>query len=70
MIDVHFTFTTNVPQLDAMIDAIAAIGERIVAELTGIQEALTVLTTNQAAGQDALSAHLAAIEDEIRQLGG
>jgi hypothetical protein len=45
------------------------IGEHIVAELTGINDALVVLTTNQADGQTALSEHLTAIEEEIRQLG-
>jgi hypothetical protein len=68
-LDVHWQTTVSVPQLDVLTQALLTIGEKLVAELTGIQEALTVLTTNQAAGQAALSAHLTAIEEEIRQLG-
>jgi hypothetical protein len=68
-LDVHWTTTVHVPQLDALQQTLLELGDKIVAELTGIQEALAVLTTNQATGQDALSAHLSAIEDEIRQLG-
>ena len=68
-VDISIRTTVDVPQLDVLTAVIAALGERIVAELTGITEALAVLSTNQAAGQDALSAHLTAIEDEIRQLG-
>lgn len=68
-VDITITTTVSVPQLDALTAALTAIGEKLVAELTGIHEALTTLTTNQAAGQDALSAHLTAIEEEIRQLG-
>jgi hypothetical protein len=64
-LDINWTFTINIPQLDGLI----AIGERLVAELTGINEALVVLTTNQADGQAAMSEHLTAIEEEIRQLG-
>ena len=68
-LDIHWTFEVSVPQLDTLEQTILDLGEKIVAELTGINEALATLTTNQAAGQDALSAHLAAIEEEIRQLG-
>jgi hypothetical protein len=64
-LDITWTITFQLPQLDTLI----TIGEALVAELSGIQEALTVLATNQADGQAALSAHLTAIEDEIRQLG-
>jgi hypothetical protein len=62
MIDVAITLTVQVPQL-------ITLGDLLVAELSGIQEALTTLGTNQADGQAALSAHLTAIEEEIRQLG-
>jgi hypothetical protein len=62
MLDIHWSLTVSVPQLDTW-------GARIVAELTGIQNAINTLVANQASGQDALSAHLTAIENEIRQLG-
>lgn len=63
--NITWDISVNVPQLEQLI----AIGDRLVAELTGIHEALTQLTTNQAEGQQALSEHLTAIEEEIRQLG-
>jgi hypothetical protein len=65
----HYYHYTSVPQLDALTAAIVAIGDKLMAELTAINEALATLTTNQAAGQAALSEHLTAIEEEIRQLG-
>ena len=69
-VDITIKTTVEVPQLDALTAAITAIGEKLVGEISGINEALAVLTTNQAAGQNALLAqHLTAIEDEIRQLG-
>jgi hypothetical protein len=68
-VDISITTTVSVPQLDALTAAITAIGEKIVGEISGIQQAIDALTTNQAAGQEALSAHLTAIEEEIRQLG-
>jgi hypothetical protein len=69
VLDVHWKLTVDVPQLNTLEQTILDVGEKIVAELSGIHEALAVLATNQAAGQEALSTHLAAIEDEIRQLG-
>jgi hypothetical protein len=64
-LDVRWETIVSVPQLDALIE----LGEQIVGELSGINQALATLTTNQAAGQTALSEHLTAIEEEIRQLG-
>jgi ABC-type transporter Mla subunit MlaD len=69
MLDVHWTLTVSVPQLDALQQTMLELGAQIVAELTGIQDAINSLVSNQAAGQDALAAHLTAIETEIRQLG-
>jgi hypothetical protein len=62
MLDIHWTITVQVPQLETL-------REQLVAELSGINEALAVLTANQADGQEALAEHLTAIEEEIRQLG-
>jgi hypothetical protein len=67
--NIQWDITVSVPQLDALTETLLTIGETIVAELTSITEALTVLATNQAQGQTALSEHLTAIEEEIRQLG-
>ncbi len=69
MLDIHWTLTVSVPQLDALQQTLLELGVNIVAEIAGIQNAINSLVTNQAAGQDALSAHLTAIETEIRQLG-
>jgi predicted PurR-regulated permease PerM len=68
-VDITITTTVSVPQLDALTAAVTAIGAQLVGEISGIQEAINTLTSNQADGQDALSAHLTAIEEEIRQLG-
>ena len=69
MLDVHWKLTVEVPQLDSLQQTLLALGETLVAELSGIQDAINSLVTNQASGQEALAAHLTAIEDEIRQLG-
>jgi hypothetical protein len=69
MLDVHWTLTVSVPQLDAIQQTLLELGVNIVAEIAGIQQAINSLVTNQADGQEALSAHLTAIENEIRQLG-
>jgi hypothetical protein len=69
MLDIHWTTTVFVPQLEALQQTILELGEKVVSELTAINDALALLTTNQAAGQQALSEHLTAIEEEIRQLG-
>jgi hypothetical protein len=68
-LDIHWTLDVSVPQLDVLTQTLREIGEKLVAELTGINDALVVLATNQAEGQTALSEHLTAIEEEIRQLG-
>ena len=41
----------------------------IVAEISGIQNAINSLVTNQADGQDALAAHLTAIETKFGSSG-
>jgi uncharacterized coiled-coil protein SlyX len=69
MLDIHWTLTVSVPQLDAIQQTLLELGVNIVAEIAGIQNAINSLVANQATGQDALSAHLTAIENEIRQLG-
>lgn len=60
--DITWTITVSIPEL-------LELGAMLVAELQGIQTAINALVTNQADGQDALAAHLTAIEEEIRQLG-
>lgn len=67
-LDITWTTILDIPQLDALTAALTAAGDRIVAELSVIQDAITALTTQQAQGQADLSAHLTAIEEEIAQL--
>ena len=65
---ITWTIEAHIPQLDMLEQTILILGDRLVAELHGIQDAINALTTQQAAGQEALSAHLTAIENEITQL--
>ena len=67
-LEIHWTTTLNIPQLDTLSEAILEIGEKLVAELGVIQDAINALTAQQAVGQADLAAHLQAIEDEIKQL--
>lgn len=68
MLDIHWSLTVDVPQLDGLQQTLVTIGDRIVAELSVISDAIVALTTQQAQGQTALSEHLTAIEEEIAQL--
>jgi hypothetical protein len=65
----YYHHVVSVPELTALTAALLAVGEKLVGELSGINEGLAALTANQADGQAALSEHLTAIEEEIRQLG-
>lgn len=75
--DIHIDVESPlVDALNRIADTIAqgfstliTLGDTIVAEISGIQDAINLLVTNQADGQQALSDHLTAIEEEIRQLG-
>jgi hypothetical protein len=69
MVDITWKLSVEFPQLHQFEQGLILIGAKIVAELQEIQEAINLLVTNQAAGQEALAAHLTAIEEEIRQLG-
>lgn len=60
-LDIHWTLTVSVPQLETW-------GARIVAELQGIHDAIVTLGTQQAAGSQAIADQLTAIADEIGQL--
>jgi hypothetical protein len=68
MMDIHWTLTVQVPQLDALQQTLLDIGAQLMAELTGIQDAIVTLGTQQAAGSDAIAAQLTAIADEISQI--
>jgi hypothetical protein len=68
MMDIKWTIEVQVPQLDALQQALLELGAQIMAELTGIQDAIVTLGTQQAAGSDAIAAQLTAIADEISQI--
>lgn len=59
-LDIHWTVTVNVPQLDVW-------GEKLVAEVQGIKDQLARLNEGQAQGFDAIAAQLTAIHDEMQQ---
>jgi hypothetical protein len=68
MMDIHWTIEVHVPQLDVLQQVLLDIGAQLMAELTGIREAIATLGTQQAAGSDAIAAQLTAIADEISQI--
>lgn len=68
MLDVHWTLTVNVPQLDALQQTILMLGAQIVADLAGIHDAIVALGTQQAASSEAIADQLTAIADEVSQL--
>jgi hypothetical protein len=68
MMDIKWTIEVQIPQLDALQQTLLDIGAQIMAELTGIQDAIVTLGTQQAAGSDAIAAQLTAIADEISQI--
>ena len=51
MLDVHWTLTVQVPQLDFIQQTLLELGDKLVAELRVIQDAITALTAQQAKGQ-------------------
>lgn len=61
-LDITWTLIVQIPQLETL-------GAQLVAELSGIQNAIDRLVTNQAAGWEQMNLHLAAIQQEIAQLG-
>lgn len=67
MLDVHWTITVHVPQLDTLQQTIMTIGERVVASVDSIKQELTRLTEAQAAGSQAIADQITVIADEIAQ---
>jgi hypothetical protein len=66
----HITWdiTVNVPQLDTINQTLLTLGAQAMADLQSIQAAIVELTTQQAAGQQALTDQLTVIANEIDQL--
>jgi methyl-accepting chemotaxis protein len=67
-LDIHWTLTVNVPQLDTLVETLVIIGDKVMADLQGIKDAIVELTTQQADGSQALADQLTVIADEISQL--
>jgi hypothetical protein len=59
-LDINWTFTVVIPQLDLL-------GAQLMERLQGIIDALSALTTQQAAGSDAIAAQITVVADEIAQ---
>jgi uncharacterized phage infection (PIP) family protein YhgE len=66
----HITWdiTVNVPQLDTINHTLLTLGAQLMADLQGIKDAIVELTSQQAAGQQALTDQLTVIANEIDQL--
>ena len=60
-LDINWTFTVIIPQLDAL-------GAQLMDRLTGIENAILDLGTQQAAGTAAIAAQLTVVANEISQL--
>jgi chromosome segregation ATPase len=69
MVFIGANIVSELQELNEAMSSIVERGGELMSEITGIQEAINTLVTNQASGQEALAAHLTAIEEEIRQLG-
>jgi hypothetical protein len=63
MLDIHWTLTVQVPQLDALI----ALGERLMETVQGGVTELQRLNANQAAGWAAINEQLVIIANEVAQ---
>ena len=67
-LDIHWTLTVSVPQLDTLTDTLRSIGAQLMADLSGIHDALVQLTEQQAQGSEAIAEQLSVIASEIEQL--
>jgi hypothetical protein len=67
-LDIHWTLTVSVPQLDTLAQTLAQLGAQLMADLQGIQAEIANLSEQQAAGSDAIAAQLTVIADEISQI--
>ena len=67
MLDVHWTITVQVPQLDTLQQALVAIGETLVETVASIIATIERLNTNQATAAQALTEQVTRIADEVAQ---
>jgi uncharacterized phage infection (PIP) family protein YhgE len=68
VLEITWNLIVHVPQLDTINQTLLTLGAQVMAELQGIKDAIVELTTQQAAGQQALTDQLTAIANEIAQL--
>ncbi len=68
MLDITWTVVAIVPQLDQIHQTIQALGERLMANIAGIQAEIANLVAKQTDEAQALADQLTVIADEISQL--
>lgn len=66
-LDIAWTITVQVPQLDTLEATIRTIGEQIVADVQSIKDEIARLNEGQAQAADAIAAQLNAILQEMQQ---
>jgi ElaB/YqjD/DUF883 family membrane-anchored ribosome-binding protein len=66
-LDIQWTLTVHVPQLDTLEETLRTLGEAAVAEVQGIKDQLARLNEGQAQGFEAIAAQLNAILAEMQQ---
>jgi hypothetical protein len=65
--DVHFSFTVSVPELETLRQTLLTLGAQVMASLEGITAAIDGLVEQQAQGSEAISEQLTIIATEISQ---
>lgn len=67
-LDIKWTIEVQVPQLDTIQQTLLTLGDKVVASIQGISEAIDALASQQASGSEAIATQLTVIADEISQL--
>lgn len=66
-LDIHWTLTVSVPQLDTLHQTLVELGAQFMADFAGMRTELTTLVAQQARISDELAAQLTIIAQEIQQ---
>lgn len=69
MMDIHWTLTVLVPQLDTINQTLLTLGDTLVETIDSIKQELIRLNENQAQGAAAIAAQIERIADEAEQYG-
>lgn len=67
MLDIHWTLTVHVPEVDALTQALLRVGDTLVASIDSIKAEVVRLGENQAAEAAALNEQVTKIADEVAQ---